>query len=73
MCGIFGYIGPAKRGKDKKNAAEIVLNGLKTLEYRGYDSWGVAAVSDQPLATRGQLGKITVEKHVGKIGKADLT
>ena len=36
MCGIFGYIGK----KDK--AAEIVLEGLKLLEYRGYDSWGIA-------------------------------
>ena len=38
MCGIFGYIG------SKQNAAELVFDGLKKLEYRGYDSWGVAAV-----------------------------
>src|SRR3989344_6461364 len=38
MCGIFGYIGP------KSNGAQIVLDGLKSLEYRGYDSWGVAEV-----------------------------
>ena len=36
MCGIFGYIG------QKNNGAQIVFEGLKTLEYRGYDSWGVA-------------------------------
>lgn len=35
MCGIVGYIGP-------KPAADIVVNGLKTLEYRGYDSAGIA-------------------------------
>ncbi|MBU0459226.1 MAG: hypothetical protein KJ597_03885 [Nanoarchaeota archaeon] len=36
MCGIIGY-------KGKKNGCEVVLNGLKDLEYRGYDSWGIAA------------------------------
>lgn len=55
MCGIFGYIGP------KSNAAEIVLDGLKLLEYRGYDSWGVAVKSGN---------EIKVDKHVGKIGNA---
>jgi len=34
MCGIIGY-------KCKKNGCEVVLNGLKDLEYRGYDSWGI--------------------------------
>lgn len=58
MCGILGYIGP------KKNAANIVLDGLKTLEYRGYDSWGVAVNGGK---------KIAVEKHVGKIGGASTT
>ncbi len=38
MCGIFGYIGP------RSDAASVVLEGLKRLEYRGYDSWGVAVV-----------------------------
>ena len=37
MCGIFGYTGK------KNNAAEIIFDGLKELEYRGYDSWGIAA------------------------------
>ena len=36
MCGIFGYIGR------KEDAAQIVFEGLKLLEYRGYDSWGIA-------------------------------
>ncbi|HRH93440.1 MAG TPA: glutamine--fructose-6-phosphate transaminase (isomerizing), partial [Candidatus Peribacteria bacterium] len=52
MCGIFGYIGT------KKNAGSIVIKGLKNLEYRGYDSWGVAMQVD---------GDIRVEKDVGKI------
>ncbi len=36
MCGIFGYV-----GKDA-NASRVVLEGLRKLEYRGYDSWGIA-------------------------------
>ena len=57
MCGIFGYV-----GKDR-NAPKIVFKGLKLLEYRGYDSWGVAAKENK---------KFVVEKHVGKIGNATL-
>jgi glucosamine--fructose-6-phosphate aminotransferase (isomerizing) len=57
MCGIFAYIGK------KKNAAEIVLDGLKKLEYRGYDSWGIAVRPDK-------ISEIQVDKHVGKIGEA---
>jgi glutamine---fructose-6-phosphate transaminase (isomerizing) len=57
MCGIFGYVG------SKKNTAEIVFDGLKLLEYRGYDSWGIAVKSGKT---------ITVEKHTGKIGDAKI-
>ena len=56
MCGIFGYIGK------KSNAAEIVFDGLKALEYRGYDSWGVAVGGHSLIS----------EKHTGKIGKASV-
>ncbi len=56
MCGIIGYKGP-------KNAVNIVLEGLKSLEYRGYDSWGIAAKSNS---------KIIVEKKEGKLGNATL-
>ncbi len=59
MCGIFGYVG------HKTNAADIVLAGLKYLEYRGYDSWGVAAI---PL----QGKTIAVKKKAGKIGNATV-
>ena len=51
MCGIFSYLGPSDK------AAEIVLKGLKKLEYRGYDSWGIAAQSEG--------GELVMEKHVG--------
>jgi glucosamine--fructose-6-phosphate aminotransferase (isomerizing) len=55
MCGIFGYVGA-------DDAARIVLSGLKKLEYRGYDSWGVAV---------GIEGTIALDKRVGKIGDAE--
>lgn len=58
MCGIFGYIG------SKNNSADIILDGLKTLEYRGYDSWGVAVKKEDQ--------QIYIEKHTGKIGDANL-
>ncbi len=60
MCGIFGYVGPSPK------ATSLVLKGLKDLEYRGYDSWGIAAVPDN---SNGH-GKIVVKKKTGKIGNA---
>lgn len=51
MCGIFGYIGP-------RNPANVCLTGLKHLEYRGYDSAGLAGILE---------GKIIACKSVGKI------
>jgi len=51
MCGIIGYIG-------KKNAVSVVLDGLKRLEYRGYDSAGVAFFSDAGIEVRRRKGKI---------------
>lgn len=60
MCGIFGYVGK------QNNAAKITLEGLKLLEYRGYDSWGIAA----KVKSKGH--RFIVEKHVGKIGNSHL-
>ena len=51
MCGIIGYIG-------KKSAAPILLEGLRRLEYRGYDSAGVALADGGQLVLRKKLGKI---------------
>ncbi|MCL5746742.1 MAG: glutamine--fructose-6-phosphate transaminase (isomerizing) [Patescibacteria group bacterium] len=63
MCGIFGYVGK------QNNASQIVLEGLKLLEYRGYDSWGIAAkIKDERL----KMKDFIVEKHIGKIGNALL-
>lgn len=51
MCGIFAYIG-------KKNAAETCLSGLKYLEYRGYDSAGIAGLKDGKLSILRRPGKL---------------
>jgi len=52
MCGIVGYVGP-------RDAAPILLDGLRRLEYRGYDSAGIALLTDS--------GEVFVEKKAGKL------
>ncbi|GHG02381.1 glutamine--fructose-6-phosphate aminotransferase [isomerizing] [Deinococcus piscis] len=51
MCGIVGYIGP-------NNAQEILISGLSKLEYRGYDSAGIAVGDGACIATRKKAGKL---------------
>jgi glucosamine--fructose-6-phosphate aminotransferase (isomerizing) len=51
MCGIVGYVG-------QKQALEIIVAGLRRLEYRGYDSAGVAIISDGALEVRKKAGKL---------------
>ena len=53
MCGIVGYIG-------KNNATKLVLEGLKKLEYRGYDSAGLSMIRDNKLVTFKKKGRIKV-------------
>ena len=55
MCGIFGFV--ARRSQ----SAATVLSGLQYLEYRGYDSWGIAV---------GRDGKVVAQKEVGQIAGA---
>ena len=51
MCGIIAYIGD-------KEPSDVVVDGLKHLEYRGYDSWGVACLRGQDILVHKETGKI---------------
>lgn len=60
MCGIFGYVG-------KKNPIKTTLDGLKKLEYRGYDSAGIAGVENGKIFFCKEVGKISsLEKAIAK-------
>ena len=51
MCGIVGYFG-------KKSAKSFLIDGLSKLEYRGYDSAGIAVINE---------GKVNIVKHKGRL------
>lgn len=60
MCGIIGYIG-------KNNAKQILIDGLKRLEYRGYDSSGLAIIDNSNIYSAKAVGKIIeLEKKIGE-------
>ncbi len=56
MCGIVGYVGP-------NDTVDVLINGLRRLEYRGYDSAGIAVVDDD--------GDLTVRKRSGKLARLE--
>ncbi|MCT2006676.1 glutamine--fructose-6-phosphate transaminase (isomerizing) [Micrococcus lylae] len=75
MCGIVGYIGSASTDREH-SALDVLMEGLRRLEYRGYDSAGVALVADGELYHRKKAGKLAnlaeeLEEHpvpAGRLG-----
>lgn len=63
MCGIVGYVGA-------RDATPVILNGLKRLEYRGYDSAGVAVINSNQIEVRRDAGKLS--QLVDLVGKSPL-
>ena len=52
MCGIIGYVGPLQ-------ARDVVLDGLTQLEYRGYDSAGMALLTEEGIYLRKKVGQVS--------------
>ena len=67
MCGIVGYVGC-------KNASQILINALKKLEYRGYDSAGIAIIEDDDIIVRKCKGalKFLEEKIADEVIKGTV-
>ena len=63
MCGIVGYVGP-------RAAQEVLIRGLRRLEYRGYDSAGVAVAHNGSVAVTRAEGKL--DRLVGRLEEAPL-
>lgn len=63
MCGIVGYVGP-------KSTVDVLLGGLRRLEYRGYDSAGVSVITEAGLETRKKAGKL--DNLIAEIGSHTL-
>ncbi|MDQ0258706.1 glutamine--fructose-6-phosphate transaminase (isomerizing) [Sinomonas atrocyanea] len=72
MCGIVGYVGTARAlaaadGNSSHSALDVVIEGLRRLEYRGYDSAGVAVVADGAIESRKKAGKLkNLEKELAE-------
>src|SRR5512132_3625633 len=64
MCGIIGYIGP-------KPVVPVLLDGLRRMEYRGYDSAGVAVVSPEGISLRRSAGKLANLEQAIRVDPVD--
>lgn len=67
MCGIIGYVG------EKRCSIDVIIDGLKHLEYRGYDSAGIAYVKDNNVVIEREVGRISnlesvLKKDISHIG-----
>ena len=62
MCGIFGYSG-------NEDSLQHVLNGLKNLEYRGYDSWGIASIQKDKINILKDVGTVNTKQNIFKKSK----
>lgn len=67
MCGIIGYVG------EKRFSIDVIIDGLKHLEYRGYDSAGIAYVKDNNVVIEREVGRISnlesvLKKDISHIG-----
>src|SRR3984957_15845369 len=62
MCGIVGYVG-------KRPARELLLNGLKRLEYRGYDSAGISVIAEDRIEAVRAVGNLAALE--AKLGESD--
>ncbi len=65
MCGIFGYSG-------KKVANDLIFNGLKRLEYRGYDSWGVAILDENKIHQYKNIGMVRQDISLDKLPQSTI-
>src|SRR5262249_56922006 len=61
MCGIVGYVG-------ERDAVDVLVDGLRRLEYRGYDSAGVAVLGPDGLAVRRRVGKVKALEELLRAG-----
>ena len=67
MCGIVGYVG------HKENVLHVLIDGLKKLEYRGYDSSGLAYVKNKKVIVKKEVGRVSnLEKKINTLEKTNI-